>query len=125
MLSINHFDRTGAVRDGDIVSRRIAELKAQHLSFKEIGAQLTKENLMPPIGSKWHAQTVARTWDTATTFDPQKATEIAVGLYRANYSMRKIAQELTLRGLTPQRGGVWHAAQVRQLLLMAKLSDAA
>ena len=125
LLSIKHFDRAGAVRDGDIVSKRIAELRSQNLNFKEIGAQLTKENLMPPIGSKWHAQTVVRTWDTATTFDPQKATEIATGLYRANYSMRKIAQELTLRGLTPQRGGVWHAAQVRQLLLMAKLSDAA
>jgi len=125
LLSIKHFDRAGAVRDGDIVSKRIAELRSQNLNFKEIGAQLTKENLMPPIGSKWHVQTVVRTWDTATTFDPQKATELAIGLHRANYSMRKIAQELTLRGLTPQRGGVWHAAQVRQLLLMAKLSDAA
>ena len=33
----------------------------------------------------------------------------------------KIGEELTLRGLTPQRGGVWHSAQVRQLLLMAKI----
>jgi hypothetical protein len=48
--------------------------------------------------------------------------EIAVGLHKANYSLRKIGEELTLRGLTPQRGGVWHSAQVRQLLLMAKIS---
>lgn len=80
---------------------------------------------MPPIGSKWYDQTVVRTWDTASTYDPQKAMEITVGLYKANYSLRRIAEDLTLRGLTPQRGGVWHAAQVRQLLLMAKLSDAA
>jgi hypothetical protein len=51
--------------------------------------------------------------------------EMAVGLYRANYSLRKIGEELTLRGLTPQRGGVWHAAQIRQLLLMAKIGNAA
>lgn len=123
LLSIKHFDRTDAIRDTDTVSKRIAELRAQHLSFSEIGAQLTREKLMPPIGSKWHAQTVAQTWNTTTSYDPQKAMEIAVGLYRASYSLRRIGEELTLRGLTPQRGGVWHGAQVRQLLIMAKLSD--
>ena len=121
LLTLKQFDRAGAIRDTDTVSKRIAELRNRHLSFSEIGAQLTKENLMPPIGSKWHAQTVARTWETATTYDPQKTVEIAVGLYRANYSLRKIGDELALRGLTPQRGGAWHAAQVRQLLLMAKI----
>lgn len=121
LLSVKHFDRTGAIRDTDKVSKRIAELRARHLSYSEIGAQLTRENLMPPVGSKWHAQTVAQTWNTTTTYDPQKAVEIAVGLYRANYSLRRIGEELALRGLTPQRGGVWHAAQVRQLLLLAKI----
>ena len=120
LLTVRQFDRTGAIRDTDTVAKRIAELRAKHLNYSEIGAQLTRENLMPPIGSKWHAQTVAQTWNTTTTYDPQKAIEIAVGLYRANYSLRKIGEELALRGLTPQRGGVWHAAQVRQLLLIAK-----
>jgi hypothetical protein len=120
LLTIKQFDRTGAIRDTDKVAKRIAELRAKHMSYSEIGAQLTKENLMPPIGSKWHAQTVAQTWNTTTTYDPTKTIEIAVGLYRANYSLRKIGEELALRGLTPQRGGTWHAAQVRQLLLMAK-----
>ena len=32
--------------------------------------------------------------------------------------------EATLRGLTPQRAGVWHSAQVRQLLLLAKIGAA-
>jgi hypothetical protein len=50
---------------------------------------------------------------------------IAVGLYKANYSLRKLGEELTLRGRTPQRGGVWHSAQVRHLSLMAKLVGAA
>jgi DNA invertase Pin-like site-specific DNA recombinase len=121
LLTIKHFDRTGAIRDTDKVSKRIAELRAKHLNFSEIGAQLTRENLMPPIGSKWHAQTVAHTWNTTTTYDSQKAIEVAVGLYRANYSLRRIGEELALRGLTPQRGGVWHAAQIRQLLLLAKI----
>ena len=123
LLTIKQFDRTGAIRDTDKVAKRIAELRAKHLSFSEIGAQLTRENLMPPVGSKWHAQTVAQTWNTTTTYDSQKAVEIAVGLYRANYSLRRIGEELVLRGLTPQRGGVWHAAQVRQLLLMAKIGS--
>jgi DNA invertase Pin-like site-specific DNA recombinase len=121
LLTIKHFDRVGAIRDTDTVSKRIAELRSKHMSYSEIGAQLTRENLMPPVGSRWHAQTVARTWETATTYDSQKSMEIAVGLYRANYSLRKIGEELALRGLTPQRGGAWHAAQVRQLLLMAKI----
>ena len=125
LLDIKHYDRTGAVRDTDVVSKRIAELRAKHLRFGEIGAQLTREKLMPPIGSKWHAQAVARVWESAQSYDPQKAMEMAVGLYRANYSLRKIGEELTLRGLTPQRGGVWHAAQIRQLLLMAKIGNAA
>ncbi len=124
LLTIKQFDRTGAIRDTDKVAKRIAELRAKHLSFSEIGAQLTRENLMPPVGSKWHAQTVAQTWNTTTTYDSQKAVEIAVGLYRANYSLRRIGEELVLRGLTPQRGGAWHAAQVRQLLLMAKIGTA-
>jgi DNA invertase Pin-like site-specific DNA recombinase len=41
---------------------------------------------------------------------------------RRGYSLRKIGEELTLRGLTPQRGGGWQSAQVRQLLLLAKIS---
>ena len=124
LLTIRHYDRTGAVRDTNVVAKRVAELRAKHLSFGEIGAQLTRENLMPPIGAKWHAQAVARLWESANSYDPQKAMEIAVGLHKANYSLRKIGEELTLRGLTPQRGGVWHSAQVRQLLLMAKIGAA-
>jgi hypothetical protein len=91
------------------------------LSFGEIDAQLIRENLMPPIGAKRHAQAVARVWESANSYDPQKAMETAVGLHKANYSLQKIGEELTLRGLTPERGGVWHSAQVRQLLLLAKI----
>ena len=122
LLTIKQWDRSNAVRDQNVVAKRIAELRSKKLSFKEIGAQLTRENLMPPIGASWHAQTVLNVWDTASTYDQQKAVEIAVGLHKANHSLRKIAQELTLRGLTPKRGGVWHSAQVQQLLLLAKLS---
>ena len=60
---------------------------------------------MPPIGASWHAQTVMIAWNTTATYDPQKAIEIAVGLHKAKYRLRKIATELTLRGLTPKRGG--------------------
>jgi hypothetical protein len=43
------------------------------------------------------------------------------GYRRANYSLRQIAQELTLRGLTPKRGGTWHPNQIRELLLLAQI----
>jgi DNA invertase Pin-like site-specific DNA recombinase len=122
LLTIKQWDRSEANRDTSAVTKRISELRAENLSFKEIGARLTAEKLLPPIGAKWHAQTVVRTWATVATFDQEKAIELAVGLYRSGYSLRKIGQELTLRGITPQRGGMWHGAQVRQLLLLAKIS---
>lgn len=57
---------------------------------------------MPPIRSKWHTQSVEQTWST-TTNDPQKAIEVAAGLCRADYSLRRSGMELALRRLTPQR----------------------
>lgn len=121
LYSRKHWDRTGAVRDQDTVMKRIAELRAQNLSYKEIGKRLTSEKLMPDVGSLWHHQTVKDYWQSASTYDQSKAMELAVGYRRANYSLRKIAQELTLRGLTPRRGGTWHPNQVRELLLLAQI----
>lgn len=117
-LSVKRYDRTDAIRDEDAVTRRIAELRAQGLSYKDIGAQLTREKLMPQVGSKWHAQTVRALWETVSSYDPGKARELAMGLRRANYSLRMIGEELSLRGLTPPGGGIWHAGQVRLLLLL-------
>ena len=34
--------------------------------------------------------------------DPTTAMELFAGLHRANYSLRKLGEELTLRGLTPR-----------------------
>jgi hypothetical protein len=53
LITIKHWDRTDASRDTSVVTRRISELRAEKLSFKEIGARLTKEKLLPPIGAKW------------------------------------------------------------------------
>lgn len=121
LYSRKHWDRSGAVRDQDRVMRRIAELRALNFNFKEIGKQLTAERLMPDVGSLWHHQTVKDYWQSAATYDQSKAMELAVGFRRANYSLRKIAEELTLRGLTPKRGGTWHPNQVRELLLLAQI----
>lgn len=117
LLTIKPHDRSGAIRDSDAVLKRIAELRAQNLSFKDIGRQLTRERILPPVGSHWYSQTVKEVWEAVSTYDPDKASEIARGLRRANYSLRKIGEELALRGLTPAGGGTWHAAQVRLLLL--------
>jgi DNA invertase Pin-like site-specific DNA recombinase len=125
LYSRNHWDRAGAIRDQDAVMRRIAELRALNLSYKEIGKRLTTEKLMPDVGSLWHHQTVKDYWHSASTYDQDKAMELAVGYRRANYSLRKIAQELTLRGLTPRRGGTWHPNQVRELLLLAQIPSGA
>ncbi len=121
LYSRKQWDRTGAVRDQDQVMTRIAELRAMNLSYKEIGKRLTAEKLMPDVGSMWHHQTVKDRWESASTYDQDKAIELAVGFRRANYPLRKIAEELTMRGLTPKRGGTWHPNQVRELLLLAQI----
>ena len=121
LYSRKTWDRTGAVRDQDRVLKRIAELRALNLSYKEIGKRLTQERLMPDVGSMWHHQTVKDRWEAASTYDQDKAIELVVGYRRANYSLRRIAEELTLRGLTPKRGGTWHPNQVRELLLLAQI----
>jgi hypothetical protein len=76
---------------------------------------------MPDVGSKWFPQTVKDRWQCAATYDQEKTLELAVGYRRANYSLRQIAHELTLRGLTPKRGGAWHANHIRELLLLAQI----
>jgi len=121
LYSRKHWDRSGAVRDQDQVMKRIAELRAMNLTYQEIGKQLTAEKLMPDVGSMWHHQTVKDRWESASTYDQDKAMELAVGYRRANYSLRKIAEELTVRGLTPKRGGTWHPNQIRELLLLAQI----
>ena len=121
LYSRKQWDRSGAIRDQDLVKRRIAELRAKGLTYKEIGKQLTTEKLMPDVGSLWHHQTVKDRWESAASYDQDKAMELAGGFRRANYPLRKIAEELTLRGLTPKRGGTWHPQQVRELLLLAQI----
>jgi site-specific DNA recombinase len=121
LYSRKQWDRSGAIRDQDLVKKRIAELRAKGLTYKEIGKQLTTEKLMPDVGSLWHHQTVKDRWESAASYDQDKAMELAVGFRRANYPLRKIAEELTLRGLTPKRGGTWHPQQVRELLLLAQI----
>lgn len=121
LYSRKQWDRSNAIRDPDIVTRRIAELRAQNLSYQEIGKRLTAERLMPDVGSKWYPQTVKDRWHCASTYDQTKALELAVGYRRANYSLRQIAHELTLRGLTPKRGGTWHPNHIRELLLLAQI----
>ena len=125
LYSRKRWDRAGAVRDQDTVMQRIAELRALNLNYKEIGKRLTAEKLMPDVGSMWHHQTVKDYWQSASTYNQEKAMQLAVGYRRANYSLRKIAQELTLRGLTPKRGGTWHPNQVRELLLLAQIPNRA
>ena len=121
LYSRKQWDRSGSVRDQDQVMKRIAELRAMNLSYKEIGKHLTTEKLMPDVGSMWHPQTVKDRWEAASSYKQDEAMELAVGFRRAHYSLRKIGEELTLRGLTPKRGGTWHPQQIRELLLLAQI----
>ena len=72
---------------------------------------------MPEVGSKWYPQTVKDRWHCASTYDQGKTLELVVGYRRANYSLRQIAYELTLRGLTPKRSGTYTRPYPRALLL--------
>lgn len=60
---------------------------------------------MPDVGSIWRHRTLRDRWEAAFTYDQDKAIELVVGYRRANYLLRKIAENLTLCGLTPKRGG--------------------
>lgn len=110
------WDRSQAIRDKEVVSKRILELRAEGLNLSEIGRQLTRENLMPVRGSKWYAATVNAYLTERASHDRQAIVKLALSLREQKWTLSEIGAELTLRGYTPQRGGRWYPAQIKAIL---------
>ena len=110
------WDRSNAVRDKEAVTKRILQLRADGLSLPEIGRQLTDENLMPVRGSKWYPATVNAYLQERASHDREAIVRLVLGLREQKRTLSAIGAELTVRGYTPQRGGRWHAAQIKAIL---------
>jgi hypothetical protein len=117
------WDRSQAIRDKDVVSKRILELRADGLNLSEIGRQLTRENLMPVRGSKWYAATVHTYLKERASYDQASIAKLALSLREQGRTLSEIGAELTLRGFTPQRGGRWYPAQIKAILDLQPVPD--
>ena len=115
-ITVREWERSTAIRDKALVSKRILELRAKDLSLSEIGRQLTRENYMPVRGSKWYAATVQAYLRECATYDHESIVKLVLALREQKKTLSKIGAELTLRGFTPQRGGRWFPAQVKGIL---------
>ena len=60
-ITVREWERSTAIRDKAVVSKRILELRADDLNLSEIGRQLTRENYMPVRGSKCMQRRCKRT----------------------------------------------------------------
>ena len=123
-VTVKEWERSTAIRDKAIVSKRILELRADDLNLSEIGRQLTRENFMPVRGSKWYAATVQAYLKECATYDQDAIVKLVLSLREQKKTFCEIGAELTLRGFTPQRGGRWFPAQVKAILDMNQPSRA-
>ena len=117
------WDRSQAIRDKELVSKRILELRADGLNLSEIGRQLTRENLMPVRGNKWYAATVNAYLKERASYDREAITQLVLSLREQKKTLSEIGAELTLRGYTPQRGGRWFPAQIKAILDLNSLPE--
>ena len=115
-ITVREWERSTAIRDKAVVSKRILELRADDLNLSEIGRQLTRENYMPVRGSKWYAATVQAYLKECATYDQSSIVKLVLSLREDKKTFSEIGAELTLRGFTPQRGGRWFPAQVKAIL---------
>ena len=115
-IIVREWERSTAVRDKSMVSKRILELRAEFLNLSEIGRKLTRENYMPVRGSKWYAATVQAYLRECASYDYDSIVKLVLSLREQKRTLAEIGAELTLRGFTPQRGGRWFPAQVKAIL---------
>ena len=112
-MTCQPWDRSQAIRDKELVSKRILELRAGGLNLSEIGRQLTHEHLMPVRGSKWYAATVNADLTERASHDRQAIVKLALSLREPKRTLSEMGAELTLRGSMPQRGGRWYPERIK------------
>ena len=106
-MTCQPWDRSQAIRDKEVVSTRILDLRAQGLNLSEIGRQLTRENLMPERGSKWYAAMVNADLTERASHDRQAIVKLALSLREQKRTLSEMGAKRTLQGYTLQRGGLW------------------
>ncbi len=121
-----------------VIAKMVA-LRNEGLSFSQVVQRLNDEQVPARRGGLWRVNGVrnALMRDGKHTsrptkphgprlplrYDPDTATERATELRAQGLSYHAIGVQLRKERLTPLRGGLWHPAQVSQLLQAATTSD--
>ena len=127
------------VESEQAVISKIAALREEGLSFREIAQRLNADQISARRGGTWRVNgvravllrsgqhTVRPTKPHGPRiplhYDRDAAMERASELRAQGLSLREVGLRLRKERLTPLRGGIWHPAQVAQLLRGAQLGD--
>ena len=127
------------VESEQAVIAKMVTLRNEGLSFTQVVRRLNEEQVPARRGGLWRVNGVrnALMRDGKHTsrptkrpgprlplrYDPDTATERAQELRAQGLSFNAIGMQLRKERLTPLRGGIWHPAQVSQLLQAATTSD--
>ena len=121
------------------VLRQIESLRADGLSLRKIAKRLNAAQIPARREGIWRPQRISIVLQRAGKhtvratkrhgpriplhFDPEAATARATELRTQGLSLQKIGLQLRKERLTPLRGGIWHPAQVAELLRGAVRGD--
>ena len=127
------------VESEQAVIAKMVALRNEGLSFSQVVQRLNDEQVPARRGGIWRVNGVrnALMHDGKHTarptkrpgprlplrYDPDAATERATELRAQGLSYHAIGVQLRKERLTPLRGGIWHPAQVSQLLQASTRSD--
>ena len=127
------------VESEQAVIAKMVALRAEGLSFGQVTRRLNAEGLPARRGGPWRLNGVRNALmhngkhsarptkphgpRLPLRYDPDTATERATELRAQGLSYAAIGVQLRRERLTPLRGGIWHPAQVSQLLQAATTSD--
>jgi DNA invertase Pin-like site-specific DNA recombinase len=106
--------------DREAATALAMELRAQGLSFNQIGQRLRKAKLTPQRGGKWFPAQVSELLRTSSRGDREAAARRAIELRAEGMQLREIGVRLVTEGILPKEGGIWHPAQVHGLLALAE-----
>ncbi len=121
-----------------IIAKMVA-LRSEGLNFREVVRRLNDEHIPARRGGVWRLNGVRNVLmregkhaarptkrhgpRPSLRYDREVATERARELRTDGLSLREVGIQLRKEGLTPQRGGIWHPAQVSELLRTASGGD--
>ena len=121
------------------VLRQIESMRADGLKLREIARRLNEAKIPARRDGTWRAQRISVVLQRAgkhtvrptkkhgprvpLRYDRDTSIHRATELRAQGLSLNQIGQRLRKERLTPLRGGIWHPAQVAQLLQEASQGD--